>query len=742
MSEVSEENRKLRADRVKSFIPQQVYDTAGLRLSIDKLETIETQQVDATIELENLSIEEKLEKARELIGSTTVIGEVVKPYGPLVSSLADSIRRIYNSYEHAQYNKKISNVLLDRVDCIAAPVKALKRRKDKIENFLNQDYYNSLIRLLAVLKKTQQFITDVSSLWSLRKFPTTKSIKDRFERITKEFDGVIRDLNLEVRSNLELQKKRDTQALHSDIVILNEFLENIGSPITPKKQISPIFEEIMLIKSHINESNSGEIKLTQIPPNELIKTTRPKANDRYGNVIKRCWQTAETEKLVACKVIDTTPTQKFMDQLVLLNKLNSCSSLIRFYGMSSLDWGPIPATVIVYEWAEMGNLKNLYEKFVIDMPATFEISVGICRGLLFLHGCDIMHYDVRCENIMINGALEPKIANFRLCRPIHDDKEFQNISDPPEHWMAPEQFRNEKRSSYYTYKCELFSFGMLLWELAHGRIPYRGWDESKITKHVLAGNREKIKLGPSLNTFRIDFAKIVRAAWQDDPLLRPGLYKIFLDLDKLHKEYPWNKKLKPLEYNDDDEVIAVFPETDSNTEEIEEDDLFDSDIILLSSVRKRLKLSEGIKAHERGDEQKAWECFDYHASINNPQAKYWKGFYLWEGRCVKKDRTLASQLFKEAADQNHPDAQFFYASSLIEEGVLSETSEYLHYMTLAANNNNVDALCQMGEIYLDGKYNIEKDEEKAIQYLKLAALKNEQRALNRLHELGMKLFEY
>ncbi|CAG8816792.1 3957_t:CDS:2, partial [Gigaspora rosea] len=172
------------------------------------------------------SVSDKLEHAKTLLGEVAVIGEVVKPYAPLISSLTDSIRRIYNSYDYAQYNKRISNVLLDRVDCVGAPIKALKRRKDKIEtNFLNQNYYNALIRLLAVLKKTQQFITDVSSLWSLHLIV---------------FDDVIMDLNLEVPQDRELQKKRDAQALQVDITILNEFLEKIGNPVTTsKKQISP-----------------------------------------------------------------------------------------------------------------------------------------------------------------------------------------------------------------------------------------------------------------------------------------------------------------------------------------------------------------------------------------------------------------------------------------------------------------------------------------------------------------------
>src|SRR5581483_11705863 len=165
---------------------------------------------------------QRLELAKQLLGETAVIGEIVKSYAPLITSLNEAIRRIYNSYEYAQFNKQISNALLDRVDCIGAPIKALKRRKDKIEeNFLNQNYYNSLMKLLAIVKKAQHFITDISYLWSLRKFQNTNAIKERFERISKEFDQVIADMPLEVSLDNELQRKKDERAIEHDIAILD-----------------------------------------------------------------------------------------------------------------------------------------------------------------------------------------------------------------------------------------------------------------------------------------------------------------------------------------------------------------------------------------------------------------------------------------------------------------------------------------------------------------------------------------
>ncbi|PKK71522.1 hypothetical protein RhiirC2_744464, partial [Rhizophagus irregularis] len=51
-------------------------------------------------------------------------------------------------------------------------------------------------------------------------------------------------------------------------------------------------------------------------------------------------------------------------------------------------------------------------------------------------------------------------------------------------WTAPEKIENFDSYKYDT-KCEVFSFGMLLWELSFERIPYQGWDAQKIKDHVL-----------------------------------------------------------------------------------------------------------------------------------------------------------------------------------------------------------------------------------------------------------------
>ncbi|RIA90537.1 kinase-like domain-containing protein [Glomus cerebriforme] len=703
-------------------------------------------EVEQGEKYDGLDISQRLEIAKQQLGETAVIGEIVKSYAPLIVSLNEAIRRIYNSYEYAQFNKQISNALLDRIDCIGSPIKALKRRKDKIEeNFLNQDYYNSLMKLLAIVKKAQHFITDISYLWSLRKFPNTNAIKERFERIAKEFDRVISEMPLEVSLDNELQKRKDEKAIEHDIAILDRFLEKIGPPVTivPSKiQVSPLFEEIILIKSYVNENNGNEIRTKQVPPAELVNNANPGINTQRGNVRKRYWLKEKVP--VACKRFDTPQTQKFQDQLIVMNKLSNCPYLLKFHGLSALEWEPLESTIMVFEWVGRDNLKTMYEKFSISWSTKLDLAIGICRGLLFLHGSDILHYDLRCENIFVTENLEPKIANFRLCRPLHDEKNYVRHDDPAEHWASPEHLKNDLRLSYYTAKSDIFSFGMLLWELFFDRIPYRGWDAKMISNHVQEGKRENIDFGPNPTRIQLDFSKIIRAAWQDDAALRPGLYKIFLQLDELHNECPQgeNEKIQPRKFDDEDIVIPVF----SNQEEQEninnngyQSKINDNDLSKVPIVKPLLRFAEGLTTYEK-DYEKAWEFFNLHASIGNSQAKYWIAHYLWNGYHVQQNQAEAVKLFKEAADDGVPEAQYYYAKSLIEGDTLKNPDEFIYYLTDAAHNNYIDAFVTLGNVYVKGTYGITLDKEKGLHYLKLAGLREDQGALDLLKELGEELF--
>ncbi|XBI24484.1 hypothetical protein VPH35_049581 [Triticum aestivum] len=81
----------------------------------------------------------------------------------------------------------------------------------------------------------------------------------------------------------------------------------------------------------------------------------------------------------------------------------------------------IVESLFCYEYLPHGNLqKNLLEvsnvKYVMDWDTRFKIIKGICQGLAFLHNTNIVHMDLKHENILLDGKMTPKIADFGLSR--------------------------------------------------------------------------------------------------------------------------------------------------------------------------------------------------------------------------------------------------------------------------------------------------------------------------------------
>ena len=122
-------------------------------------------------------------------------------------------------------------------------------------------------------------------------------------------------------------------------------------------------------------------------------------------------------------------------------------------------------------------------------------------------------------------------------------------------------------------------------------------------------------------------------------------------------------------------------------------------------------------------------------------AKYWQGYYYLEGKYVEKNHAKAKELFKEAADGGNADAQLRYAFCLIDkENEKMDYNNFLKYLKMSADKNNATALYNLGEIYLQGKIGIGKDEKKGIQYLKLAALHHQAKAKEYLRERNISFY--
>ncbi|CAG8669994.1 9960_t:CDS:2, partial [Acaulospora morrowiae] len=463
----------------------------------------------------------------------------IKPFLELVDTIIEVSRAIFEAHRKSQYNKKTCGILLTRVEFAECAVKSLIRHKeDHVEDFHSQDYYQSFAKFAYVIKKIQKFVEDISQLSQFKRFTNSQSIKNMLLTILEDFDTCSSELKLRTFVNTE----KDMKILDSDLEQM-KFLENPNICVTELNEngnqeycekfmisLSAVQEHVKITNSEIDRRKEGQtFQINQIPFEELEIPNGVEV--KHGSVIKRRYRGID----VACKKVnimkDEAQAKRFKTRVTILGKLHLCESIIRFYGMSKSGSNDY----MIYEWAERHSLKEVYENHKLSLCKKVSIALDICQGLVFLNAIGIYHHDIRCENILMTTKWKPKIANFTFAKGV------KGVTSEINHqgslnWMAPEmmvkyRYKNLHTKYPYTPGCEIFSFGMLLWELRYERIPYKEKEIIELMDHVTSGKREKLM---SSCEDEQKYAKIIRKAWEHDPDLRIELASLLDEIQKLN----------------------------------------------------------------------------------------------------------------------------------------------------------------------------------------------------------------
>ncbi|RHZ81916.1 hypothetical protein Glove_116g34 [Diversispora epigaea] len=659
------------------------------------------------------------------------VSEVVSV--PLVGVVCSIISDIIYICESTKQNKKICSSIKDRAIVAKLCVEKLQSHQKLYEKrFRDPGYKEAFNKLSNVLNNILSFVKKVSDVSLFQKITNTISIKEKFNELIYEFDRSMGMLNLSITIDNSIQRDLDTENLNNDIAEMKTILKNFGGADYM------FIQEIQKINHKIETNKFQGIKTIEIDPLELIKPNVGKASDRRGGngfhrrfIIKKVLKGSDVA-CVSCYEKETENNEKkiytymdrfqaeyakrFQAELTILEKLKDSTNILRFYGLSKLN----EHRVMVFEWTEWGNLQEVYSNRKIDWNNKIHIALGICRGLACLHLASILHHDIRCRNIMMTPRLEPKIANFK-----YSSENDQMTTDYEQtakvlRWMAPEKIRStNERSIKYTYECEIFSFGMLLWELIFQKIPYNDLNIEEVKKTVLGGKRETFRFekgSSELLKLQKKLKKIIENAWDNEPNVRNSSQTIFTKFVKLAK------------YCDD--LDKKDPNNSSNSPSLDIQDLEEK--IEKISFPYIKPFPEGVKSHNAKDYKTAWEIFECHANLGVPTAKYWKAYYYDHGYHVKRDLVKAANLYKELADDGFADASLRYSQMILtkEGGLQLDKNAFLMYLTKAADNGNYFAQYKLGDLLVK-----QGNKDIGVKYLKLAALSDNAKAIELLKKM-------
>ncbi|KAF2073936.1 hypothetical protein CYY_004760 [Polysphondylium violaceum] len=245
-----------------------------------------------------------------------------------------------------------------------------------------------------------------------------------------------------------------------------------------------------------------------------VKVEKEIGKGHFSKVLRGMWKGKEVaiKKLNIGKDKDKEEMMnEFKAEVELLGSLQH-PNLVTCYGYT------INPMCILMEYLPTGNLFDLIHsrEQKLDSALILQFAFDIARGMQHLHTRNIIHRDLKSSNLLLDKHFNIKIADLGIARETSFTQTMTTIGTVA--WTAPEILRHES----YNQKADVYSFGIVIWELLTGQEPYEGIPP--MNAGILVASKE---LRPELpENCDANWKKLVVWCWTEDPNKRPSFEEI------------------------------------------------------------------------------------------------------------------------------------------------------------------------------------------------------------------------
>ncbi|VFQ97460.1 unnamed protein product [Cuscuta campestris] len=215
-------------------------------------------------------------------------------------------------------------------------------------------------------------------------------------------------------------------------------------------------------------------------------------------------------------------TDEFWREADILSKLHH-PNVVAFYGV--VQDGPGGTLATVTEFMVNGSLRHvlLCKDRHLDRRKRLIIATDAAFGMEYLHSKNIVHFDLKCDNLLVNlkDPSRPicKVGDFGLSKIKRNTLVTGGVRGTLP-WMAPELLNGS--SNKVSEKVDVFSFGIVLWEILTGEEPYANMHYGAIIGGIVNNT-----LRPHIPSFcDPEWRMLMEQCWAPDPAARPSFTDI------------------------------------------------------------------------------------------------------------------------------------------------------------------------------------------------------------------------
>ncbi|XP_050886581.1 serine/threonine-protein kinase STY17 isoform X4 [Lathyrus oleraceus] len=222
--------------------------------------------------------------------------------------------------------------------------------------------------------------------------------------------------------------------------------------------------------------------------------------------------------------------REFSQEIFILSKVQH-KNVIKFIGACTK-----PNFHLVTEYMSGGNMYDFLhiQKSVLTLPSLLKVAIDVSQGVKYLHQNNIIHRDLKTANLLMDEKGQVvKVADFGVAR-LQDQSGIMTAETGTYRWMAPEVIQHKP----YNHKADVFSFGIILWELLTRKLPYE--DLSPLQAAVGVVHKD---LRPEIpRDAHPKLVELLHWCWHKDPSLRPEFSEVLKFLQHMNSMITGKKK--------------------------------------------------------------------------------------------------------------------------------------------------------------------------------------------------------
>uniref|UniRef100_A0A8C2BYK3 Protein kinase domain-containing protein n=1 Tax=Cyprinus carpio TaxID=7962 RepID=A0A8C2BYK3_CYPCA len=437
--------------------------------------------------------------------------------------------KLYSLCEEVKANKKRCRRLAHRVSTLAGLVRAVKVHGFGTEP---EQVRKGLENLKLTLESAEMVVKKYTSFSYLRRVAKAYDLGEEFSFLNERLNDAAQVLSLalqvEHRASIEkvfqeaTRRREDEEDRQSDSLELRELLQSLAQESKGTNMMVDAVQKTAVKKPRPHLQDIREIKLEELtyslPTKPLIKCSH---SELYKGTYNKFTVAIKRYAYPLC----TSPSELrsvFNKEVETMKRFES-PNILRMFGICVEDEnGPNPSFLIVMEYCEKGSLRQVLDSNCnLPWERKTQMCLDAAQAVYRLHQSEEkfkVHGSIRSCSFLVAAGYRVKLGGFELAKTETSLQKNKSKMNSVFHYNSPQQLQNINHP--YDKACEIYSFGIVLWEIATRDVPFKDCTSpSQIFQKVCV---EKV-MEPLPKDCPKKLKELINACRSFEPFLRPTL---------------------------------------------------------------------------------------------------------------------------------------------------------------------------------------------------------------------------